>query len=115
MSPRYPKPGEDEKKRPPATAPQTATCFVARMNIENRGRRFLEEKGADVARPQTKRPIGFRRLRQQRRCCGRGNWQPHRCLPEEFRQSPSPGPSSLRRKLRDCRLPPFRPCPPHLF
>src|SRR5260370_4053734 len=108
MSPRYPKPGEDEKKRPPATAPQTATCFVARMNIENRGRRFLEEKVADVARPQTKRPIGFKRLRQQRRSCGRGDWQTHKSLHDELREAPSAVPSSLRPKLRSCRLPHVR-------
>src|SRR5260370_35898653 len=44
------------------------------------------------ALPISKRPIDFRPL-QLRRSCGRWNWQPHRSLPEEFRQSPSPGPS----------------------
>ena len=66
--------------------------------------------GADLAHPPTKRPIGFRPL-QQRRSCGRWNWRPHRLRPEEFRQSPSPGPSPLRRKLRGCNFLRFRPGP----
>src|SRR5260370_42656097 len=69
--------------------------FVALMNIENPcySRPSSKTKGGGLSPPPpTKRPIDFRPL-QLRRSCGRWNWQPHRSLPEEFRQSPSPGPS----------------------
>jgi len=58
----------------------------------------FHSRGGGLGRPQAKRPIASGRC-----SCGdlwNVNWQPHRSLPEEFRQSPSPGRSPLRRKLR---------------
>src|SRR6267143_6131111 len=87
--------------------------FVALMNIENpcysrRSSKTKRLRGGGLGPPPTKRPVGFRPL-QQLRSCGRWNWQPHRFLPEEFRQSPSPRPSPHRPKFRGCSFPRFLP------